>query len=446
MSINPKILKGMAQEDAYLQSHTKGARRIKLERGQNLVVRFLPARLGPDGLWFARVARHWVNKVPTICLRNTAADFGGDPEYDCPLCDISNELNESSDAAVSRLGYEAKATPQFLTYCVLLERDGVQLSSSEMMVPWEFWMYRSTWEELKNFYIAGGRKSADSVLDYVTGNDFSVSKSQKGVRLDKLDAAPLFDMDPDKFEACIRKLEAAMVAPKVVKPTPEQVRTAALKLQDSANSLAGDDSAPVARGRRAVSDDDESSFRKPSRTRQAEQADDIPYDYPKTTARSTPAARNTRSAQVDDPEPEAEAEPEEVPAARAPRKAVAPARSVPAVRARAEADDAEPSSETEAEPAESSEQVGYRPLLTDRQLASRAAAASASAQKAKPAPAPSSDDDDDNLPEDDKDNVPPADSADAEADTPPPVVARKGNSAGNIAASIRSRLSAVKGA
>jgi hypothetical protein len=74
MSINPKILKRIQGEDAFLQSQTRGSRRVKLERGHNWVVRFLPAKMGPDGLFFARIARHWLGKLHIVCPRNTAAD------------------------------------------------------------------------------------------------------------------------------------------------------------------------------------------------------------------------------------------------------------------------------------------------------------------------------------------------------------------------------------
>ena len=74
MSIDPRILKRLQGEDTYLQGQARGSRRIKLVKGQSLIVRFLPAKLGPDELWFARIAKHWVNKTPIVCPRNTQAD------------------------------------------------------------------------------------------------------------------------------------------------------------------------------------------------------------------------------------------------------------------------------------------------------------------------------------------------------------------------------------
>ena len=114
MSIDPKILKRMQGEDSFLQSQTRGSRRVKLNRGQNWIVRFLPAQMGPDGLWFARIAKHWMNKLPIVCPRNTAEDFGGDPDCECPVCTLADELNDSADEIISKFGYKSKAN--HLTY------------------------------------------------------------------------------------------------------------------------------------------------------------------------------------------------------------------------------------------------------------------------------------------------------------------------------------------
>lgn len=339
MSIDPKILRRMQHEDAFLQSQTKGSRRVKMERGQNWIVRFLPARLGPDGLWFARIAKHWVNKLPIVCPRNTAEDFGGDPEFECPVCLLADELNDSADDVISKFGFKAKANAQFLTYCVVWEKNGVQQPMAEVLNPYEFNHYRSTWEELKGFYMAGGRKSADSVLDYKTGNDFSVSKGGKGMRLDKLDPSPIFDLDDPKFQEHIKKLEAAMKTPKVVIPTAEQLHVFVKKMQEAADrgGYPSDDDDRPRRGRGSY-DNEEADFRRGSRRREPEpeEEDDLPYDDapPRRSAERAPAPASSRRAA---PEPEDRGEPEEP----APRRR-APADSEEQPRRRAEPEDEAP--------------------------------------------------------------------------------------------------------
>lgn len=489
MSIDPKILKRMQGEDSFLQSQTRGSRRVKLNRGQNWIVRFLPAQMGPDGLFFARIARHWLNKLPIICPRNTATDFGGDPECDCPVCTVAEELNESADEVISKFGYKAKSNPQFLTYCIVWEKDGIAQPMSEILNPYEFWHYRSTWEELKGFYIAGGRKCTDSVLDYAQGNDFSVNKTAKGMRLDKQDSSPIFDPKEPKYDEWIKKIESCMKTPKVTIPTHEQMQVFAAKVQEAANrgGVTEDDEPRGRRPRR--DDDDEASFRRPARGQSrpaAEEDDDLPYDPPARPAAraaaekpAAPARRSApepeddgggqeeptprrRPAPVDEePAPRRRAPVDEEPAPRrrpaeaeepAPRRAAAapepeaeddpaPRRAAPTARraAPAEAPDPEPDpvgEEAEPEAVDSAPRAklpntARRTLEpTARRQAAPAAESAASAPQEEA-------EDEDPLPPDDRDPVPPAAKRGVEEEDAPPPVARKGGAA----ASITSRLS-----
>lgn len=487
MSIDPKILRRMQHEDAFLQSQTKGSRRVKMDRGQNWIVRFLPARLGPDGLWFARIAKHWVNKLPIVCPRNTAEDFGGDPEFECPVCLLADELNDSADDVISKFGFKAKANAQFLTYCVVWEKNGVEQPMSEVLNPYEFNHYRSTWEELKGFYMAGGRKSADSVLDYETGNDFSVSKGGKGMRLDKLDPSPIFKLEDPKFDEYIKKLEAAMKTPKVVIPTAEQLHVFVKKMQEAADrgGYAADDEDRPRRGRGSY-DNEEAEFRRGSRRREPEpeEEDDLPYDdAPPRRSAPRASAPSRRSPEPEDAggEPEeptprrrpAPADSEETPRRRAPEpEDEAPRRRTPepedeAPRRRAEPEgDPQPRRSTrdedpqprraprdedpqprrprdDARPTRGSddpEPERGEPEMDRREVAStpRRGLPPTDRQRqeaSSPSSKPQGDaEEDDPLPEDDKDPVPPASKVDAD-DAPPPVTRR-----GSQGSDIKSRL------
>lgn len=481
MSIDPKILKRMQGEDSFMQSQTKGSRRVKVERGQNWIVRFLPARMGPDGLWFARIARHWMGKVPIVCPRNTAEDFGGNPDCDCPVCLVADELNDSADEIISKFGYKAKASPQYLTYCVVWEKDGIQQPMSEILNPYEFMHYRSTFEELKGFYLAGGRKCPDSVLDYEKGNDFSVSRTGKGTRLDKLDASPIFEVDDPKYAEYIKKLEAACKTPKLVIPTDDQLQVFAHKVQAAADrgGEVDEDGPRRSRGRGRI-DDDESSFRRGAsrgRRTEPEEEDDLPYEdvppsRPAARAAAAPARRSApehgdergheetprrRPAPADDeaapsrsrggeddpepprrrapvendPEPRRRSEAAEEPPVRRrtaqpesepePEEAPPARRPAPApVRRSAAQSEPEPEDNGQGEPEET-------PPAGRRQLEPTARRQAAGA-------APQGDpEEDDPLPEDDKDPVPAASKrgAAAEEDAPPPV-ARRGSQGADI--------------
>jgi len=490
MSIDPKILKRMQDEDSFLQSQTRGSRRVKLNRGQNWIVRFLPAQMGSDGLFFARIARHWLNKLPIICPRNTAVDFGGDPECDCPICSLAEELNESPDEIISKFGYKAKANPQFLTYCIVWEKDGVQQSMSEILNPYEFWHYRSTWEELKGFYIAGGRKCQDSVLDYQLGNDFSVNKTAKGMRLDKQDSSPIFDSKEPNYDEWIKKIEGALKTPKVVIPTHEQMQIFAAKVQEAANrgGVAEDDDGPRRRPRH---DDDEAAFRprRGAASAPAEEDDDLPYDTPpsRSAARAAAPARPAAPARRAAPEPEDDGGGQEEPTPRrrtapvdeepaprrraaepaddepaprrraaepvdeepAPRRraaepeeeAPAPRRSAPAAaaprRAPAAAEDPEPEPEP-ADPEPEPEAVDAPPVRPSAKLPNTArrtlepTARRAAAPEAAHSTPQGEAEEEDPLPPDDTDPVPPAAKAGVDDDAPP-AVARKGGQGSAIA-------------
>lgn len=486
MSIDPKILKRMQGEDSFLQSQTRGSRRVKLNRGQNWIVRFLPAQMGPDGLWFARIAKHWMNKLPIVCPRNTAEDFGGDPDCECPVCTLADELNDSADEIISKFGYKSKANVQYLTYCVVWEKDGVQQPMSEILNPYEFNHYRSTFEELKGFYIGGGKKCPNSVLDYEKGNDFSVNKTAKGMRLDKQDSSPIFDLDEPRYADHIKKLEAAMKTPKVVIPTHEQLQVFAAKLQEAANR-GGVPSDDDDRPRRRSYDDDEAQFRRGARRPAAqheEPEDDLPYDDAppaRSAARAAAPARRSapepddhpaeeprrRPAPVDeDPTPRRRAPVDEEPRRRAPVEEDAPRRRAPADDAPAPRrtapveDDAPPrrgAAPVEEEPPRRAASPSARRTAPDPDddpnapleeeppparaslpnTARRALAPTARrAAGGEPASTPQGDaEEDDPLPEDDTDTAPPVEKAGAEGDAPPPVARR-----GSAGADIKSRL------
>lgn len=457
MSIDPKILKRMQAEEAFLQSQTHSLRRVKMDKGRNWIVRFLPVKLGPDGLWFARIAKHWLNRVPIVCPRNTMEDYGGSLEAHCPVCVMADELNGSPDQTISTLGYDARGNPQFLTYCIVLEKDGVAQPWSEVLNPYEFTMTRATWDELRAFYQAGGRKHKNSVLDYEFGNEFSVSRGQKGYRLDKLDACPIFDIEAlgeAKYKDYIAKIEGAIKSPKVTIPTTEQLEVFAAKLQEIANrgSGASDDDGPRrGRSRRSLEEDDDADAAPRSRrpAPAPEEEDNLPYDTPPArppaaraaaapVRRSAPepedAESRRRMAPVDEARRRREPEPE--PESEAPARRRVTEESEQPVRRSARQADPAPAEADDPAPADIEERpTATLPSTQRRVLEPTARRQAARAEAAASAPQPEAEDEDP-LPEDDRDPVPPAARAGEDDDAPPPVARR-----GQQGSDIKSRLS-----
>ena len=135
-----------------------------------------------------------------------------------PVCSVADEVNDDRDKDTSTFGFKVMANPQFLTYCLLWEKDGVKFPMEEVIHPYEFLLEEGAWEQLTRFYIAGISMSPDSILDYKKGNDFSLYQSNNGTRLDCLGQSTIFDVD-DNFEKHIKKLEATLKNPKVQMPT-----------------------------------------------------------------------------------------------------------------------------------------------------------------------------------------------------------------------------------
>jgi hypothetical protein len=230
-----EVMVALRDEEQFAKDHSRAKRVVKVERGQCWTVRFLPAKLGESGLWFARIARHWLNKKPIICPVDTAEQFGGNKKAHCPCCEASNRLNDSTDETISKFGYDCRANCQWLTYCLVLDKDGQPVAGNELLLPHEFWHYSTSWTQLLQFFKNGMKRNPLSVLDYETGNDFVVSKTNKGLMLDKQDGAPIFDAEEPKFTRYIQKIESAIKQPKVKIPTEKELELFAAKIEEEAD-------------------------------------------------------------------------------------------------------------------------------------------------------------------------------------------------------------------
>lgn len=462
--IDPEILGELNYEQQFTQSIGNNKRQVKMDRGKAWRVRYLPAQLGPKKTFFARVAKHWLATKPIVCPRQTAPAFGGDPDAYCPVCDRANELNESSNQAESTLGYESRSSPQWLAYCLVFEKDGLEQPMSEVLQPYEHWMYKSSWEELKAFYMAGGQKSTHSVLDYKLGNDFVLSRTSKGFKLDKQDSMPIFDVSDPKYPEWIKKVTEHLKSPRVQLPTDAELDAFALKIEEQVNKLRGV-STGARRGRPSagLEEDDMGQH-------QEEHVDDPEPARRVVSARAaTPAATRRPAPQA---EPESAPEPEqtddddqipgaEIPAKPTPRAAAAPvarpaapvarpaaARPVAAVapvtrrpvpQPDPEPEPEQPELENEAQPEPEAE-----PVQATRTQAGRAPArpAAAPARRAPTQPEPEAEDDP--LPPDETaDQAPPTpmDGEEAEPAAAPPTVSRRGTALGSA---IKDKINAVK--
>jgi len=461
--IDPEILGELHYEQNFTQSISNTKRQVKLEKGKMWRIRYLPAKLGPKKTFFARIAKHWLATKPVVCPRQTSPAFGGDPDSYCPVCDRSHELNESTNQAESQLGYESRSNPQWLVYCVVFEKDGSEQSMQEVLVPYEHWMYKSTWEELKAFYMAGGQKSPLSVLDYKLGNDFIVSRTSKGFKLDKQDSMPIFDSNDSKYVDWIKKIEEQLKNPRVQMPKDEELQAFVIKLEEQVNQLRGIRGS-ARRGQPSVGLEEEET-----QPQHEENVDDPESPSRAPAAAARPAARRPAPAPAPEPEPEPEPAPEdedqipgaEMPAKPAPARAAAPVAAARPVtpapapaRAAARPVDSAPATrrpapqpEPEPEPEPQDPDFEPEPAPAPRVQAGRAAARPAApVATRRPVSQPEPEAEDDPLPPDEtSDQAPPAplDGVEDEGEpaAAPPTISRKGAALGSA---IRDKINAVK--
>jgi hypothetical protein len=432
MGIDPEIQASYDIETQFLQSQTRGARRVKMERGRTWMIRFIPAKLGPKGTWYARIARHWLSMKPIICPRYTSPDFGGDPEAYCPCCEISEILNDSADEAIAKFGFAARSSPQWLTFCIVWDKDGVEQPTSEIMVPYEFQHYKNTFEELMGFFRAGQRRCPLSVLDYKLGNDFAVTRTGKGMRLDKQDSAPIFDPSDANFKAYIEKIEAAIKLPKIKIPTGEELQAFSHKIEEASNKL--DEPAPREGGGGG------SRLRRRPSSVDAEMDENDDGDQPyqrsvpaRTPARTAPQTRAAPARRPVMPEDEQPPEPDDTNPELAPQPQPMRRASAPVPERAPSSDDLGPQQPQEEEPPARRSLSNAPQKLPPSVNRARAAAEAAAATPEEPA-------EEEAMPEEARDPVPPAETPLDEAaplETPPPVNRRP------LSTSIKGRIQSM---
>jgi hypothetical protein len=433
-NLDPSLM-DLDSENKYIATTSRAPKRVKLQRGEAWLVRFLPAALGPKRLWYVRSGRHWHNQAPITCPVHTAPDFGGDPDAYCPVCETAAQLNDDENKEISTMGYKATGQANWLTYCIVLQKSTgsttINVTEAESLVVHEFNHYKATFEELSQFFRNSVRpNNPKGVLDYVNGCDFWVSKTGKGLRLDKQDPQPIFDdlQDP-ATDPRIKKLEEQMRTPKIVIPSEAEMKRFAEKLYDDAYQTGR------GRGVRGGGGDD--------RSRRATDYEEAEGDHEERR----PVRGGRRPAPTED------SGDDQIPGAEVPPRRPAPAasRTAPARTAPAPAPEPEPEPEPEAEgqeaPAEVDAEGGVqdappppppRPAPRTAAPAQRPAPAVASrpTPPARPAPAPARAvppppskgrteriDEGEELPEEQRDPAPPAEDPLPEAETqaPPPV-------------------------
>ena len=494
----PEILALLREEEHHSKSAQRGERRIKLEKGKTWRIRFIPARLGPRETWFARIARHWVNFKPILCPVQTHPDFGGNPDAYCPACEMSVILNDSADDVVSKFGFKSRAGTQWLTYAIVQDMDGDEVTGTDLLNPYEMWHYQNTWDELKGFFKGSyTRGNPLSVLDYRRGNIFAITRTAKSTRLDKLDQCPIFDDTDPAFESHIERVESLIKFPRLTIPTQEQLEAFAAKMEEAAYKTETGRRAPAVSDDPLTDNDDEPAApaRRPAPSpapvvaRAPRPATPAPAPVAARPAAAAPrpapaAARPAPAPAAARPAPAPALRPAPAPAAARPAPAPAAARPAPApLRPRPLPQEQPPElDEPPAEPvddsnpelspeeqapeeqapeeladssfaADSDEQPLEQPVAPPRRPApAPQRAPAASGRRLPPMPAASEpvgavDEgaEEEQLPEETSDQAPaaPVDEQESEIAPPPPPLARRGAPPTALGSAIRQRVAAM---
>lgn len=314
-NFNDDDLMSALKEEGKIATGNRDKHDVKLEKeGEIWHIRFLPARFGPRGLFFSRIAQHWINKRPYYCEKATSPDSGGDENAQCDLCDVSSELSEHRVKDVATLGFKSGASPQWLTFCLVWSKKvpGMDLwepEGDEVWTPHKFWLNKTLFEEVREYYVRHREKRPnikDSILSPEHGFDFYVKKSNNKLVLQRDDPRSIFAegaSDAEKADL-MQFIMDQIKAPNYRPLSPEEMEAARIKLEDAARKLELGGASTARRGPARSSDGDDvdipqrsqPSSRFGSRNSSQVAESGQTNTRPAPSARSAPPARSVPSA------------------------------------------------------------------------------------------------------------------------------------------------------
>jgi hypothetical protein len=425
-------------EQKAIKEQKRGFRTVKIDENDSWLLRFIPYTFGDSGIFYLKIANHWIMKKPHFCPKMTAPEAGGDPNYQCQLCDETEAMINDTDQDVRKAGFKGSATQQWLMYCWVMEREIAKKGErekvsdpDELWTPWEYWHNKWGFEQFIDIFRKCGLRERNkiNVLDFMDGCNFWAKQTTKGINLQREDSGPIADAADDVIQQIIDFAWAKIRVPTYARLTDEQIDAALVKLDESVRSLrdSGTSRAPRTRYREREDDGGLAPQTRTSAPRVGTAASRPAPAVASPKVASPPAAASRTAppaARTSAPPPRATAPPPQQPAEEPPPPpppdpgqdgdlGPQPPRSrAPSVRA--------------ATPASPAASGAPRPSLGDR-LRARGPAAPAGA------PAQSTiDPEEDNVTDERRDPAPPAEvpvGGDGGAEEPPPDVSAAGSTA-----------------
>lgn len=308
-NVPSSIIDALNEERGVAASSGQSYHMLKLARGESALTRFLPTILGPRGTWFARIARHWVNNRPIVCIRQTSADFGGDPQAPCILCDLEQKHSQSRDKDIAKAARRIGAFPKWLVYVFVWEiinERGHHLPTpkDELFIPNEHWLTRDSFKEVSDMWKRSLEKTPEyGFLDPELGYDIVVSRDNKnGLHHQREDPSPIVKgKTVDEMFNIVDEAMKRTKFPDTGTPTLDELEAAYEKAEDAilnsrATTTRGSESrADYDADRHTARDSDRrESTREPSARREYTREAD--QDHPRESERSSREATNREPA------------------------------------------------------------------------------------------------------------------------------------------------------
>ena len=177
---------------------TSKINRLDIERGQQIKVRALAFAFGASKRPWVQFSQHWTGKgrAPINCKTHTHTDFGGDPNYICPVCEL---VEQGYNAAVSEEEkthwFKLKSGLTYRIYVLKLEaqdKDGNIQEFNDLSV-YEFNMNNKVYAAFSTMLERSCSKGGLGLLDPHNGFDFWVVKGNDNkTRFDREDPSPMF--------------------------------------------------------------------------------------------------------------------------------------------------------------------------------------------------------------------------------------------------------------
>jgi hypothetical protein len=239
-NLDPTLLADLDQEAEYAKS-TQRRRfmpRIKLERGESMMIRLLPVEIGANKSWMGRFGQHWVHKRAVFCKKVTSPHLGGDPHHDCKACKlVANGMTHSNKAYKDR-ATECFAEPIWFAVAIPIAKIGVGKSKPvaipepDCWVAHEFLMYRTMFDQIRMIAGQFAVKGTKGITDLEHGQDIWIARTGRGFTANPAGATPIWGENCQDPQSVINAIWSSIIPPNIEIPDVETENEVYFKIKE----------------------------------------------------------------------------------------------------------------------------------------------------------------------------------------------------------------------